>query len=93
MLSITFQYSKNILGFFVLTLFIFSSFLLINQNAQAQELVENGGFETGDFTGWTVIDEPGGVPTYTWYVYSGTTAPESGNAVLAPPGGDFCGNC
>jgi hypothetical protein len=34
--------------------------------AQASELLVNGGFETGDFTGWFVNDQPGG--SGSWYV-------------------------
>jgi hypothetical protein len=88
MVSITLQRSKKAFGFFVLTLFIFSSFLIFNQNAEAQpELFENGSFETGDFTGWTVVQEQfsGG----DWFVYSGTTTPISSDTILPPPFGTF----
>jgi hypothetical protein len=47
--------------------------------------VENGGFETGDFTGWTL---EGVTPGGDWFVYSGT-GPFLGVPVLAPPVGDF----
>jgi hypothetical protein len=49
------------------------------------ELIENGSFETGDFTGWTVINEGSG----GWFVYSGINTPQNGFAILAPPDGDF----
>ena len=56
--------------------------------ASAQtDLVENGGFETGDFVGWTVLNEPEGGGN--WYVYSGTTLPETGFSFLSPPVGVF----
>jgi len=38
---------------FVILLVVASFFLLQNQHASAQQLIVNGGFETGDFTGWT----------------------------------------
>jgi hypothetical protein len=42
-------------------------------SARAQNLIQNGGFETGDFTGWTVATESGS--SGSWYVSSGYTAP------------------
>ncbi|HVY54722.1 MAG TPA: IPTL-CTERM sorting domain-containing protein, partial [Thermodesulfobacteriota bacterium] len=51
------------------------------------ELIQNGSFETGDFTGWTVINEQGGGGN--WFVYSGTLTPISGITVLPPPDGAF----
>lgn len=50
-------------------------------------VVTNGGFETGNFTGWTVQDEPGSAGS--WFVYKGTKAPLSGNTIPAPPQGTF----
>ena len=52
--------------------------------ASSAATIVNGGFETGDFTGWTVVNQqPGGQGN--WFVYSGTKAPESGNTIAAPP--------
>jgi hypothetical protein len=51
--------------------------------------VVNGGFETGTFSGWTVVNQPDGFPDGSWYVYSGTTAPVSFFSIAAPPGGTF----
>ncbi len=52
----------------------------------------NGGFESGDFTGWTAENLPGpggGAPLGSWFVYSGTTSPLSGFPIEAPPEGNF----
>ncbi len=51
------------------------------------DAVTNGGFETGDFTGWQVQDESGSAGT--WFVYSGTTAPLTGAPIPAPPEGNY----
>jgi hypothetical protein len=48
--------------------------------------VVNGGFETGSFAGWTVVDQPGG--SGSWFVYSGTSSP-FGFPIAAPPEGTF----
>lgn len=59
----------------------------LHGNALAQDdPFVNGGFETGDFTGWTVIQEVGSGGD--WFVYSGRTAP-FGGSVLPPPVGNF----
>ncbi len=51
--------------------------------------VVNGGFETGDFTGWTTA-VPCNLNTATWTVYSGAaSAPISGTPLPAPPEGVF----
>ena len=47
--------------------------------------IRNGGFEEGNFQGWTVADKGAG----TWFVYSGTTTPGNGFTVDAPPEGTF----
>jgi len=49
--------------------------------------VSNGGFETGNFTGWTEQDQPGS--SGSWFVYSGTTSPLSAFTIPAPPQGTF----
>lgn len=69
-----------------LAITVFALFLSINFGAistQAQ-IVENGGFETGDFTGWeTFRMDVGG----DWYVYSGNMV--IGAEVLPPPVGTY----
>jgi hypothetical protein len=47
--------------------------------------VINGGFETGNFAGWTVQDEAGSGGS--WFVYSGTSSPLTGHPIPAPPEG------
>jgi hypothetical protein len=47
--------------------------------------VTNGGFETGNFTGWTVVNQAGG--NGNWFVYTGTRAPVLGSTIAAPPEG------
>src|SRR5689334_13519128 len=49
--------------------------------------VNNGGFETGNFSNWVVVDQDGG--DGSWFVYSGTAAPLSGFAIDAPSEGRF----
>lgn len=60
--------------------------LLINMgSAKAQDdIVENGSFETGDFTGWEVFNQS---ISGNWFVYSGDTV--DGNLVLEPPVGTY----
>ena len=49
--------------------------------------VVNGGFETGDFTGWHEQDQAGSAGS--WQVYSGTSSPLNGFTIPAPPQGMF----
>jgi hypothetical protein len=57
-------------------------------NASPIQLITNGGFETGDFTGWTVTDLLGG--SGAWFIddTSGVT-PLSGEPTVGPAGGSF----
>jgi hypothetical protein len=48
--------------------------------------IRNGGFETGDFSGWTLADKGN---DGSWLVYSGTTTPVFGDPVDAPPEGTY----
>lgn len=73
---------------FIAALLIITFSVCINYNANAQiNLIRNGDFETGGFTGWTVIQNinSGG----DWFVYSGVQTPGGFNTVLPPPDGIF----
>ena len=70
---------------FTLALFLALALSFFYTDAQAQnDPFVNGSFETGDFTGWTVVQEPGSAGN--WFVYSGSTAP-LGATILPPPFG------
>ena len=62
-----------------------TAFLLFVSAAGAAG-IRNGGFEEGNFQGWTVADKG---EAGSWFVYSGTTTPVTGDPVDAPPGGTF----
>jgi hypothetical protein len=49
--------------------------------------VSNGGFESGTLGGWTEVDQPGS--DGGWLAYQGTSAPDSGSVLPAPPEGTF----
>lgn len=62
------------------------SLLALATAANAQQLIVNGGFESG-LSGWTVINQLGSDGTFQ--VQSGLTTPVNAFAVPAPPQGAF----
>lgn len=57
--------------------------------AGAQATAQNGGFETGTFSNWTVQNTCTTGSAGNWFVYTGTTSPLSAFTIPAPPGGSF----
>ncbi|MGI8957394.1 MAG: VPDSG-CTERM sorting domain-containing protein [Chthoniobacterales bacterium] len=60
---------------------------LIAPSGHANELITNGGFETGDFTGWSLFDQAGGDGSF--FVDNTTSTPISGSPTVGPAGGSF----
>ena len=55
--------------------------------AGPMQLIANGGFEAGDFTAWSTVDEANS--SGAWFVSSSTTSPLSGFASAGPASGTF----
>jgi hypothetical protein len=68
---------------------IFASICVLSLalTARANEVLANGGFETGTFAGWTVSDSAGG--TGSFFVTNAPVTPLSGNATVGPASGQF----
>ncbi len=65
-------------------LFVLAALVLAVTAASANNLITNGGFESG-LAGWTEFDQPGG--SGSWFAVSGTTAPLSGEPTVGPASG------
>jgi uncharacterized repeat protein (TIGR01451 family) len=80
---------STVTGSYKLGIDMFSDPTATHTGARPESVgVVNGGFETGDFTGWTdIFTSCGGAGD--WYVYSGTSTPLNGFVVPAPPEGNF----
>ena len=61
--------------------------LAVGPASAATQLLTNGGFETGDFTGWTASTFPGSSGTVV--VTNANTAPLSGQSVAGPTEGTY----
>ena len=59
----------------------------VTTDVSAAARVTNGGFETGNFTGWSRVNQEGG--SGSWFVYSTNTSPLSNNPIAVPPQGNF----
>jgi hypothetical protein len=65
----------------------FVAALALAGTAAAFAQFANGSFETGDFTGWTHVDQVGS--SGSWFVYSGTSTPVEDFDFFAPPDGTY----
>jgi hypothetical protein len=52
-------------------------------------LLTNGGFETGTFAGWTVVNAAGSFPGSNFFVIGATVTPQSGSPTVGPASGNF----
>ena len=57
--------------------------------AHAAQILVNGGFETGNFTGWSVVNAPGSFPGSNFFVSNTTVTPQSGSSTVGPASGLF----
>jgi len=60
--------------------------LCLALTASAGELISNGGFETGDFTGWTTVSSAGSGGG--WYVSTTSQTPLNGFPTVGPNSGN-----
>ena len=57
--------------------------------AYGGQLLVNGGFETGNLSGWTVANQSGSFPGSNFFAVSGTATPQSGLSTVGPASGSF----
>jgi hypothetical protein len=67
-----------------LAMAVLAAVLLLTPVVANAATVSNGTFETNNLSGWQVSPSAGG-----WQTYSGTTGPNSGIPISAPPQGTF----
>lgn len=64
---------------------LLAALLTVGALTARADLITNGSFETGDFTGWTVANQASG--SGSWFIQIGTTSPTNPFSVPAPPEG------
>ena len=57
--------------------------------ANANQLIVNGGFETGNLSGWTLANQAGSFPGSNFFIVSGTATPQSASTTVGPASGSF----
>jgi hypothetical protein len=65
----------------------FAIAMFISDSSQGVELITNGGFETGDFSGWTIVNQEGGVGSF--YIGSQIFTPIYEFRTVGPSTGAF----
>ena len=73
---------------YLLATLVFAAFaLFVAPAARADELIVNGGFETGTFAGWTTVARPGS--NGNLFIDNNNTLPLSGLPTVGPASGNF----
>jgi hypothetical protein len=67
---------------------VIASLVLLVPGAAGAATVVNGGFESGDLTGWSQSNNPS-EDAGRWFAYTGTESPLNPGTVQAPPEGSF----
>jgi hypothetical protein len=64
-------------------------FITLGCFAQGAQILVNGGFETGTFAGWSVLNAAGSFSGSNFFVLNSTTLPQSGLTTVGPASGSF----